>query len=107
MSAAESLVDAPTVEQPRPSPAPRPAPVAPTVDEVLDQARERIAVATLDVDVRALRREQVRMALAHVHETLTSKSPTRAYAELSELAKTRMIEAVGQQAHARTNGHRS
>ncbi|CAH0254045.1 hypothetical protein [Microbacterium sp. Bi128] len=86
--------------------APRPAPVAPTIDEVLEQARDRIAVATLDADVRALRREQVRMALAHVHETLNSKSPTRAYAEVSDLARARMVEAVGQQAHARTNGHR-
>lgn len=102
-----SAVDAPVVEpstaQPR---APRPAPVAPTVDEVLEQARDRIAVATLDADVAALRSVQISMALQHVHETLHSKSPTRAYAQVSDLARARMVEAVGQRAHARTNGHR-
>lgn len=104
MSATESVVDEPVVAPPRP---PRPSPVAPTVDEVLEQARDRIAVATLDADVAALRSVQVSMALQHVHETLTSKSPTRAYAEVSDLARARMVEAVGQQAHARTNGYRA
>lgn len=104
MSATEPVVDEPVVPTPRP---PRPAPVAPTVDEVLEQARDRIAVATLDANVDALRDVEISMAKMHVHETLHSKSPTRAYAEMSDLARARMVEDVGQRAHARTNGYRA